>query len=99
MEIAADCLPPELLSPLPVSLTRSRNRRFDALNRITDVANRVNQWRFAEFLAQPTNEHLNQLGIVLVLVFPNAFTKLCAREHAAGLAHQYLRSEERRVGK
>jgi len=54
------------------------------------MANRVNQRRFAKFPSEPTNEHFNQLGIVFVGVFPNAFAQLRPREHAAGLAHQYL---------
>src|SRR5215510_7563372 len=61
---------------------------------ITYMANSVNQRRFAELLSESTNEHFNQLGVVFVFVFPDAFAQFRAREHASGLAHQHLQQHQ-----
>src|SRR6478752_3406276 len=74
-------------SPLRVGPTANRDFALRAADGIAYVANRVNQRRFTELFPEPTNEHLNQLGIVFVRVFPHAFTQLRAREHASRFPH------------
>ena len=74
-------------SPLRVRPTANGNLALGSADRIAYVANRVNQRRFAEFFSQPTNEHLNELGIVFMRVLPHAFAQLRACEHAAWFAH------------
>ena len=74
-------------SPLRARPTANRNFPLRAADGIADVANRVNQRRFTELFPEPTNEHLNQLGIVLVRMLPHAFAQLCACEHAAWFPH------------
>ncbi len=74
-------------SPLRAGPTANRNFALRAADGIAYVANRVNQRRFTEFFPEPTNEHLNQLGIVLMCMLPHAFAQLRACEHATWFAH------------
>ena len=54
---------------------------------VANVANCVNQRRFTQLFPEATNEHFDQLGIVLVRVLPHAFAELRARKDAARFAH------------
>jgi len=60
---------------------------FAGVNRVTNVTHSVNQGRITDLSSQPADEDFDQLRIVLVRVFPNAFAQLGAREDASGLAH------------
>ena len=55
------------------------------LDRIADVANGVNQRRITDLLSETADENFDQLRMVLMRVFPNAFAQFGAREYAAGL--------------
>jgi hypothetical protein len=74
-------------SPLRVGPTANGNFALGAADCVAYVANRVNQRRLTELFPEPANEHLNQLGIVLMRVLPHAFAQLRACEHAAWFAH------------
>ena len=53
------------------------------IDRIADVAYGVNQRRITELFSQPTDEHFDQLRVVFMRVFPNAFAQFCSRKGAA----------------
>ena len=73
--------------PLRIRPTTNGNFALGLADRIADVPNRVNQRRFTEFFSEPTNEDLNQLGIVFMRVLPHAFAQFRACEHAARFPH------------
>src|SRR6516164_6214346 len=77
-------------SPLRVRPTANGNLALGPADGIAYVANRVNQRRFTKFFSEPTNEHLNELGIVFMRVLPHAFAQFRACEHAARFPHQHL---------
>src|SRR5947207_14741437 len=68
-------------------------------DRITDVAHSVNQRRITNLFSQPADENFDQLRVVLMRVFPNAFAKLRAWEDAAGLSRQDLQVPQLTRGK
>jgi hypothetical protein len=53
------------------------------------VANGVNQRRITDLFSQPTDEHFDQLRVVLMRVFPNAFGQLRSRKDAAEFPISY----------
>ena len=55
-------------------------RRLDS---ITDVPYCVDQRRITDFFSEPADEYFDQLGIILMGVFPNALAQLRAREDTA----------------
>ncbi len=46
------------------------------------------------FFSQTADENFYQLGVVFVLVLPNAFAQFGAREDAAGRADQHLQKHQ-----
>ena len=69
---------------------RTGRPNFQSADRITNVTHGVNQRRITNFSSQPSDENLDQLRVVFVCVFPDAFAKLRAREDTARLPHQHL---------
>jgi hypothetical protein len=63
---------------------------MSGLDGITNVADGVNQRWITNFLSQPAYENFDELRIVLMLMFPNAFTQLGARKDTTRLPHQHL---------
>ena len=72
---------------LRVRRPASGNFALGTADGIAHVANGVNQWRFTKFFPEPTNEHLNQLGVVFVRVLPHTLAQLRACEYAARFPH------------
>ena len=62
--------------------------------RVADVAHRLNKRWIANLLSQTSYKHLYQLCVVLVRVFPNAFTQLRPRKYASWLTHQDFKQHE-----
>ena len=73
-----------------VRATPNGNFVLWAADGVADVANRANQQRVAELFREPTNEYLNQLGIVFMRVCSHAFAQFRTCEHAARLPHLHL---------
>src|SRR5437764_7586810 len=80
-------VPGRSASPLRVRRTANGSFALGTADGIAYVANRVNQRRLTKLFPEPTNEHLNQLGIVFMRVLPYAFTQLRACEHASRFPH------------
>ena len=80
-------MPGHSASPLRIRPTTNANFALGLADRIADVPNRVNQRRFTELFSEPTNEHLNQLGIVFMRVLPHTFAQFRACKHAARFPH------------
>ena len=60
------------------------------IDRVAHVANGMNQRRITDLSSEPANEYFDQLGIILMRVFPNALAQLGARENTARLPHEHL---------
>ena len=54
-------------------MDRHCSTAFGRIDCIAHMADGVNQWGISDFFPQPSNENFDELGVVFMGVFPDAF--------------------------